>query len=332
MYFLLGLSITLAAMLVVNSLASLLLSLLWKAMRKGALRWPAANRASMLYALRVLPVAAGLFCVVMLFAPAYLAHEPRAGHEDVSANLAIVSLFSALGIGMAVVRGIVTCRVTARLTADWLRKAEAIDLPGIGVPAYRMEHLFPVIAVVGVLHPRLFVANQIFNSLTSEELSAAIQHEAGHIVARDNLKRGLMRACRDTLLIIPCGRPLDIAWKEASEAAADENAARGGAKVALDLASALIKIARMVPAGMTPAMPAAALLVSANEVSCIGERVRRLLQLANPGTQRRGSMLANSPLWISTGLMIVLAAITINEPHVLAVVHSLIEHGVQFLG
>jgi Zn-dependent protease with chaperone function len=193
-----------------------------------------------------------------------------------------------------------------------------------------------VIAVVGTVRPRVFIASQIFQSLTKEELSAALEHEAGHILARDNLKRGLMRACRDTLLLVPCGRLLDNAWKEASEAAADEHAARRGSNAALDLASALVKIARMIPQGAKPGMPAvAALLVGLaghNEAGSVAHRVRRLSQYADATSCRsRSSSLARAPVGIAFGLIILLIGLTINEPHVLAVVHSLIEHGVRIL-
>ena len=109
-----------------------------------------------------------------------------------------------------------------------------------------------------------------------------------------------MRACRDVLVMIPSGRLLDRAWLEASEAAADEYAAGRGRRVALDLASALVKIARLIPAGMKPAMPAGAFLVSAQEeVSGIKARVRRLMQLADQKRTRQGrALISRIPLWV----------------------------------
>jgi Zn-dependent protease with chaperone function len=331
MYFLLGLSIALAAMLVMNSVASLLVSLLWKTVSRSATSWPAATRASVLCGLRILPVAFGVACVTLLLVPAYFTHEPRTAHEEISTKLALLALLSAVGIGLAFIRGTVTWRVTSRLTSDWLSKATAISLPGIKIPAFRIQHQFPVIAVVGTLRPRLFVANQIFESLSRDELLAAIEHEAGHVLAHDNLKRSLMRACRDTLLLVPCGRLLDSAWKEASEAAADEHAVRGGATVALDLAAALVKIARIVPPGVRPAMPAAALLVGSDE-GHISDRVQRLLKLANGAHgSRSNAFLSKVSLPITIGLSIVVATLAINEPSILAMVHSIIEHGVHLL-
>ena len=60
----------------------------------------------------------------------------------------------------------------------------------------------------------------------------------------DNFKRSVMRVSRAALLLIPCGRSLDRAWSEASESAADEHAAQQSSFVALNLASALVRIAQ----------------------------------------------------------------------------------------
>src|SRR5262249_11416559 len=117
-----------------------------------------------------------------------------------------------------------------------------------------------------------------FQSLTREEMAAAIAHEIGHLAARDNLKRVALRVCRDALAIFPTGAGLDRAWAEASEAAADEYAARGGGGVALGLASTLVKIARLVPRGVKPAMPAGASLLIA-DADALARRVRRLTQM-----------------------------------------------------
>ncbi|MEK6282100.1 MAG: M56 family metallopeptidase [Acidobacteriota bacterium] len=332
MYFLLGLSIVLAAMLMVNSIASLGATLLWRVLEKYARGWSAASRATLLSTLRILPVTAGVASVGLLFAPAYLMHEPRTDHEDVSAKMAILALFSAIGIGLAIFRGIATWRVTSRLISDWLRKAQPVCFPGIKIPTYNIEHQFPVIAIVGSLRPRLFVANRVLQALTGEELKAAIAHEAGHVLHRDNLKRGLMRACRDSLLIIPSGRLLDRDWKEASEAAADEHAANRGAGVALDLASSLVKVARMIPVGTHPAMPAGAFMIGAEETAGVRTRVRRLMQIANDSReQKRSPFLSRIPTSLPIALMVLIVAVSSSEPHVLATVHSLIESVVQLL-
>ena len=332
MFFLLGICILLAVMLALNSVASFAASLLWKVLEPRARTWSAASQASVLCLLRTLPVVGGVAIVGLLFAPAYLTHEPRDSHEEITLNLAIVAFFSALGVVLAVVRGIVSWRATTRLKADWMRNAEKITLPGITMPAFRIEHQFPVVAIVGTFRPRLFIANQIFQSLTGEELSAALAHEVGHVIARDNLKRGLIRACRDMLLIIPCGRSLDNAWKEASECAADEYAARRDRMVGLDLASALVKIARLVPFGSRPTLPAGAYFVNQEDPSGFKARVRNLVRLADNGAANPpAALISKLPLWVPIVIFVVLLAAISIESHVLVLTHGVIEHAVYLL-
>lgn len=332
MYFLLGLSILLAALLAFNSLTSLLTSLLWRAFGTPAQRLSAASRATLVFLLRTFPLVTSLACVALLLAPAYVEHEPRVSHENVSTKLALIAFASAIGLALALWRGIASWQKTSRLTSDWLRHAEPIELPQVTIPAYRMEHQVPVIAIVGVFRPRLFVANSILASLSETELLAALEHETAHVVTYDNLRRGLMRACHDVLVIVPCGRLLDRAWIEASEAAADEYAAGRGKRTALDLASALVKIARLIPVGIKPAMPAGVFLVGADEAGGVMSRVRRLMQLADDsGNHRRAGSFLRIPAWSPIALIILMVAIAANEPHVLASVHSLIEISVYLL-
>lgn len=332
MYFVLGLSIVLAALLLFNSFVSLLASLLWRVVGKAAgSRLSAASCSGIVFLLRTFPIVLGVVCVTLLLAPAYLEHEPRDTHEPVSLKLALLAFASAIGLALALFRGIAAWRATSRLNSDWLRHAEPIDLPQVKIPAYRMQHQFPVIAIVGVLRPRLFIAEQIFSSLTQEELMATIEHEAGHVIANDNFRRGLMRACRDVMVMIPSGRLLDRAWLEASEAAADEYAASRGRHVALNLASALVRIARLIPAGVKPAMPAGAFLIGMDEQSGVRARVRRLVLLAEHPANCGRALISRLPLWIPIVLTVLVAALAAHEPHILAAVHDLIEHSVHLL-
>lgn len=332
MFVLLGLCILLAAMLLINSIASFLVAILWRGLRNHAQGWSAASRASVIGTLRIVPFAVGLAAVVLLFAPAYLTHESRTDHEEVSVGLALVAAFSAAGIALALMRGWLTWRVTSRLSNEWLQRATPIRVAGIEIPTYELEHQFPVIAVVGVFRPRLFIASQVLRSLQADELKAAINHEAGHLVHGDNLMRGLLRACRDSLLIIPCGRSLDAAWKEASEEAADEHAARSGEGAALDLASSLVKICRMIPAGKSPSIPAGAFFVSQEDQGAVTTRVGRLLNLANENWNfNHPRHNAKRTTWLPIVLMVLVVGLASSEPHVLSVTHSLIEEVVSLL-
>lgn len=329
MYELLGISLALSGLLTLNAAASLLTALCWRLLQRRAQTWTAATRAQVLFALRVLPGLAAVLCVAMLLVPAYIAHEPRHATEQVGLQLGLLAGVSALGLSLAAWRGVAAWLATRRLIRDWLRNSEPLSLPPVFIPAYRLRHSFPVIAVVGTFRPRLFIAEHLFQSLDSNELTAAVAHECGHLAARDNLKRALLRACRDVLTIVPCGRLLDREWAAAAEAAADEFAARKGAETALDLAAALVKIARLAPAGARPVLPAGALLIG-EDVGGVAHRVKLLTQLAATGSERRSSAVSAS-LWFSCGALVTAALLVAAHPQSLPAIHRLIEAAVSTL-
>jgi Zn-dependent protease with chaperone function len=333
MFLLLGIAILLASLLTVNSLASLALASAWRVVEGFSIGWSAEARAGILFLLRIAPAALSMFLVVLFLTPAYLVYEPRATPETVSLKLAALAVISLVGIGLAVFRGLAAWRATRRLTADWKARGKPVRIDGVCVSAYLIEHTFPIIAIVGALRPRLFIARRVLAALTPDEIVAALAHESGHLAKRDNLKRGLLRACRDSLLIIPCGRSLDSAWAEASECAADEYAAREGRERALDLASALVKIARMVPGGARPTMPAGAFLLGDESSTGVKWRVRRLVQLASSETrpQLQQGLFKSILFWASAASFVVLITVVANTPLVLLTVHSLIERAVLFL-
>jgi Zn-dependent protease with chaperone function len=330
MFELLGLSLLLAALLTFNSLASLIMTGVWRVASRFTTDWTAVSRARLLFSFRTLPAIVALLAVALLLVPSYLTFEPRQTTEPVSLKLGLLALLSASGIALSVYRGIATRRATAKLTSDWLQRGLSIEIKGIEIEAWRIAHTFPLIAIIGFLRPRLFIANQVLEILTPEEISAAVAHENGHLAARDNLKRGLLQACRDALFIIPSGRLLDRAWSEASEEAADENAARQGNNVALDLASALVKIARSIPEGARPTMPAGVFLLGEVETGGINSRVSRLIALAateyRPASGR--DIVARLCVWGPVTLLLTTLVIAASNPFLLSKVHTLIEHAV----
>jgi len=331
MFLLLGLSIMLMALLVLNNAASLLALLVWRSFRARINRWPAQRSAQTLFWLTTLPAALSIGGVLFLFVPAYLRHESRVGHEDISTKLALLAALSTVGIVVAIVRGIATWRATNRFTALWLRNAVPIQLPNLDVPAYQIEHSFPLIAIVGASRQRLFIAQQVFETLTPAELAAALAHENAHVLAHDNLRRIVARVCRD-LAFIPVAKDLERAWLAASEAAADEVAARRDRRIGLDLASAIVKIARMIPAGASPAMTAGAFLANEDGASGFRSRISRLISLPQGPQQARSNVRS-----ISRRSLIIPAALTLivfvlsSEAHILSAIHNVIEHAVYVL-
>ena len=339
MYEMLGICLVLAALLTLNALASLMAAGLWRTMAGRAARWPARARARLLFGLRIVPAAIALILVMTLLIPSYLKYEPYQTGEAISLKLALISLISAVGLMLACWRGLASWRATRSLLKEWMREAVPGEIQSIALPAYRIRHPFPVIAVVGTLRPRLFVAGHVLDALSDEEMVAALAHECGHLAARDNLKRILLRACRDVLTIVPCGRSLDAAWAESAEGAADEHAANLGSAVALNLASALIKIARMIPEGARPTMPLGAFLLG-DERGGIKWRVRRLIDLAAAGNvsarvdglaQRSAARVMFWAGWTGICLLLVGWSLTLASTHALAAMHSALEQVVRLL-
>lgn len=326
MFELLGTCVALALLLVLNSLLTAAAALVWRLIGQRAGAWSPEACAQTLFLLRVFPAAFSLAVVLTLLVPAYVVHEPRDADETIGLWLLLLSALSAAGVCVAALRVVSSWRATVRLARDWVENSRPVRVAGCPLPAYRLSHRFPVIAVVGVLRPRLFIADALFDRLTEAELSAAVAHELGHVAAHDNLKRALLRACRDALLFNPCGHALDRRWAEASESAADEWAARGGREAALNLASALVKIARLAPPGARPAMPAGAYLIG-ESVGGLDARVRRLVGLAGCPPRREGGWMMSWGAACAGLCLTVYMAVAplVHAPEIHVAAHQMIE-------
>ncbi|HWW93824.1 MAG TPA: M48 family metalloprotease [Vicinamibacteria bacterium] len=323
MYGLLGVSLGFAAFLVMGGLGSLAVAAARP--RRGFSLSPgeAGGQARSLFALRLLPAAAGLVFAAGFYAPAYLLLEPRDAGETVSPGLALLVVAAAGLVITGLRRGLRSWVDGRRLAAGWLRGARPLDLVGLALPAYRIAHRFPVVAVVGMWRPRLFVAESVLAGLTSEELEAVLAHEEGHLLARDNLRGFLLRCCPDLLALLPIGNRLFRAWTEAAEAAADEHAARAGSSRALALAGALVKVARMAPPGQRASLPASAF----HDGAAIALRVKRLLDRTE---SKEGATPPPRPPRAAWALAAVLA-LTATSPLVLRSVHALTEAALRLL-
>jgi Zn-dependent protease with chaperone function len=332
MYEFLGLCLALAALLACNSLASFATSLFWRGLATRVDKWPAAVRARLLFTLRVLPAMLAVMVVLLVLAPAYATHEPRHSVEPVSLKLAALALLSAAGLLLAGWRGMAAWLATRRLLRDWLQQAEPLAGSIDGVQAYRLPHPFPVLALVGIWKPRLFIADKLLETLSPTELQAALAHEVGHLDARDNGKRALLRACRDVLTLVPCGRALDRAWHDTAEEAADEFAARKGQAAALDLASALVKIGRLATSETRPDM-----LVSVSfigyESGILARRVTRLIQISESDSARAERLTIGMATlhWSTLGALACLALVAAADPAILVAAHGALEFFVRSL-
>jgi|SRR5262245_3655853 len=330
MFVLLGICISLAVLPAFDVMVTLLVIFLWRGIGNRLQYLPAAARANLLLSLRFLPMVAACLLVFAFVIPAYLIYEPRETTERVSLKLAFLAAISVVFLLLATSRFVKAQIATRRLVKNWLRNSEPLRDYRLPIPVYRLRHQFPVIAVTGVLRRRLFIADQIFDLLNNSEITAAFAHEYAHLKARDNIKRALLHSCCDFLSIIHSRHALDRAWIEASESAADENAARDGAEASLDLASALIKIARIVPENSRAEMPATVSLM-AGDSSAIALRVRRLTEMATANARVESSVVNWPRSFYCLIIIALIVALAAFYPYLLSTFHEWIEISVSIL-
>ena len=335
MYEFLGISLVLVVLLTLNATATMVAAGFGRLCKPLLLKCSARTRAEILFVMRIGPPVIAIVTIAALLIPSYLKHEPENTGEFVSWKLVVLAALSAIGVGLGAWRGFRSWLATRSLLREWLAASKRIELEGIRVPTFVLKHSFPIIAVVGAIRPRLFIATHVLESLSEEELAAAIAHEYGHLAAGDNFKRSVMRISRAALLIIPCGRSLDRAWSEASESAADEHAAQQSSFVALNLASALVRIARMIPKGQRQVMPAAvsAFLVGGEHARGVKVRVRRLVELSatDPHLLASNASIVRFMPWFVLTLIVVVSVTIESRPQVLAAVHDFVENLVHVL-
>jgi Zn-dependent protease with chaperone function len=332
MYEFLGISVILAALLLINAGASLATALIWRCATPMVQSLSARTRAELLFTIRLAAPLVAILAVILFIIPSYLDYEPRHTPEVVSKKLAFLAIASFASIGFASWRAMRSWRATTSLSKRWEEQAEQIQMPGIDVPAFRIPHHFPIIAIVGTLRPRLFIADNVLPSLTQDELAAAIAHECGHLAARDNLKRTLLRLCQDTLFLVPFGRAVERMWSETAESAADEFAAQNSAATALNLASALVTIAKMVPTGARADVPLGTYLVGAEETLGVKSRIRRLIEISSSDSKMPVSKSPSHLLPLaSLSICAIAAIIAASNPQVLIGVHAVVEFAVKLL-
>jgi Zn-dependent protease with chaperone function len=260
-----------AAFALTNAGVALLAWATWPCVRRAFAARPAAVRARVAFVWRVSPAVHAAVLTTIVVA-AFLAHEPAGRVEPVGM---LLPLCAAVGAGLAclaVFRAATTLVLSEWLAYSLTRAGGAVELPGAGVRAWPVDSDFPIVAVVGAHRPRLIVARTVVDRCTPGELAAIAAHERGHLEARDNLRRWCLQGACDVLSWTRRSREMAAVWQEAAEDAADDYATVVGAR-ALDLASALVTVARLAHGQRLTPMPAIAFYRGDG----VERRVRRLL-------------------------------------------------------
>ena len=321
-YELLGSSLLFAGLMVLWALFTGFSRLIWRALRERLVHWTAAARARGLFVLLVGPWLGAVSCTLGILLPAYLVNEPEVTEEPLRWSLLLPALLGLTALLRAVYRAGAAWRSTHRLVEGWKQDATLVHIPGVNTPIWRIQHPLPLVAVVGLVRPQMFVAAHLFTQLSAEELAAVLQHERWHLTSYDNLQRVGVDFCR----LLPGGRALEQEWHESVEMTADEFAARSSPHSALDLASALVKIARLFPVGASITMPPTVSTVLLED-SSLARRVRCLMQLGGApplSTSRRLEKALPGAMLVLFLLLIVLTSL---QPEALRAVH----HGVEMI-
>jgi Zn-dependent protease with chaperone function len=227
--------------------------------------------AKRLFSWRMAPTAASALVAWLAVPISYALWEEAVVEERVGP---VALILAALGTALmlsALWRAGVAIAQTAQIERR-LQNATRVRLPAAPLPTSVVESTFPVVALVGLIASRLFVARTVLEACTSDEWSAVMAHEQAHARARDNLRRLAMVSAPDVLAWLPAGTQLLREWAQTAELSADESAARQGS-LGLHLASALVKVARL--ATSEPGRLAPTALYRGEPIA---DRVHRLLE------------------------------------------------------
>jgi len=222
----------------------------------------------------MLPFTLTLFAVLAFCIPSYLWLEPEAAGERVGFVCFLAAVLGGAIWTLAIVRVVHAVRSTARYLHRCERHGKPIEMPGETAPALLLKDKSPVLAVAGVVHPRLVISRRVMRGLTAEQIDAALRHERAHRASGDNLKRFFMLLAPDVLPFMRGFATLEQRWAKAIEWAADDQASAGDPRRALSLADALVKVARM---GNKPQLSYLSSSLMADDDN-LSERVDRLLR------------------------------------------------------
>jgi Zn-dependent protease with chaperone function len=316
------LMVGLASFAALNAMVSLLVWVAWRVWRPIGLAGAVpAIRARRLVWLRALPGALAMTFTVAVVLPAFVSYEPITEGEAAGPMVWLLAAMAAAQVLASVWVAATASLRTRAVTRAWLQSSGPLDVdPPAGVPAFAVESASPIVALVGVLSPKLIAARSVLDRCTPEELTRIVAHERGHVQAHDNLKRWLFACAPDLLRWTPLHAEIAAHWHDAAEDAADDVATGGDAQARVDLAALLVKMARLTP---EPSWPAAAVSPFV-EQDGLERRVRRLLETDDAAPRANAAI---PVLVIATGA---LAVMTVASPAALKGLYDIIEAVIAF--
>lgn len=269
--------VTLAAFALSSTAAAVSLGLAWPRLTSVLARVLPAARARLILLLRLAPTLVGGFLGVVTLI-AFLRYEPRSTAERPGLVLLAAA---ALGGGLLLAgfwRVLLRGWRTFRFLQAVQRTATPLTVPGVGLPAWQLDTAFPLVAIAGVWRPRFLIARRVVEQIPGDELHLIVRHELAHARQHDNVARLLLTGMPDVLALAERWLGMGRTWSAAAEEAADDLATGNDPGARVCLASALVRVAKMVGR-----QPASFPLLAFHDGESIERRVGRLLGAAAPG-------------------------------------------------
>ena len=316
-YLLRLLCLSLAAFFLVHLTLGLIVSLIAPAAIRIADRARPCWATRFLLILRLLPSGLSLFVVVGLCVPSYLKLEPETTSEHVGLACFVAALLGLTIWGISISRGVRASVHSLRFIRHCGRVGRQRRLAGERSPIWIIEDAGHILALAGVMRPRLVVSRDVLSALSPRELAAALRHERAHQISRDNLKRLFMLLTPDMFPFFRGYGALERGWAKFSEWAADDTAVAGNPHRSLALAAALVRVARL---GASP-QPSALMTSLLGSTQDLSARVDRLLH-SSPDRERKTPLLIVSTTLLLFGSLVAV----VLQPSTLHSVHQLLEH------
>lgn len=241
-----------------------------------------SSAARLLWMARLAPLAGAGLVLAGICVPSYLWLEPDAQLEEVGLACLAAALLSVAIVGLAMNRGLRAMARSIRYRRDCQRVGCETRLAGETTPVVVIDGGAGLLALAGILHPRLMISRDVLRELSDGELEAALRHERAHRTSRDNLKHWLLLLAPEILPFrlrvgfLSGFESLERGWARAIEWAADDTAVRGDSRGSIWLAGALVRVARL--GGNAPVTPLMTSLVA--DGRDLEARVDRLLEAA----------------------------------------------------
>lgn len=303
--------ISLSAFALLYCALSLVVVLTWRKAWGCAHMFSACRRADWLFLLRIVPLFLATLLTATFVVPSFLIFEPRSVEEQIgSVPVALALLGFALVLLGVVKAGIAMERAAGRIKV-WTRGGQRLESDA-RVSLLQVVGSVPAMTLAGIMRPKLLVSKAAALLLNEREVHAALNHELAHVQRHDNLRKLLLQ-----FAVFPGMRKLEAAWLEATEIAADDRAVSSAGE-ALELASALIKLSRVVP--LMPPVELTTSLVQ-SPASLVDARVKRLIAWKQPSQAGRPY-----PLWCGVcGAAAIFSVLIFSYGPLLIRVHAMTE-------